>query len=170
VNRELQKGLHVELEVFKTEERGWGVRTLEQIPRGKFVLEYVGEMLTEGEVSKRGLVYPEYSSSYLFNLDHPAVPLEDQLVLDGFKMSNVGRFINHSCEGNLSIYRVYTETLDERIFRIGLYAGRDIEIGEELTYDYKYIQEPGVPVDDPGAFKCFCRAKSCRQISLSSES
>lgn len=169
VNRELQKGLHVELEVFKTEERGWGVRTLEQIPRGKFVLEYVGEMLTEGEVSKRGLVYPEYNSSYLFNLDHPAVPLEDQLVLDGFKMSNVGRFINHSCEGNLSIYRVYTETLDKRIFRIGLYAGRDIEIGEELTYDYKYIQEPGVPVDDPGAFKCFCRAKSCRQISLSSD-
>lgn len=168
VNRELQKGLNVHLEVFKTEERGWGVRTLDQIPRGKFILEYVGEMLTEGEVSKRGLVYPEYNSSYLFNVDHPAVPQEDHLVLDGFKMSNVGRFINHSCDGNLSIYRVYTETLDKRIFRIGLYAGRDIEIGEELTYDYKYIQEPGVPADDPAAFKCFCRAKNCRQISVSS--
>lgn len=168
VNRELQKGLHVPLEVFKTEERGWGVRTLEPIPRGKFVLEYVGEMLTEGEVSKRGLVYPEYNSSYLFNVDHPDVPQEDHLVLDGFKVSNVGRFINHSCEGNLSIYRVYTETLDYRIYRIGLYAGRDIEFGEELTYDYKYIQEPGLPADDPSAFKCFCRAKSCRQVSLSS--
>lgn len=168
VNRELQKGLHVPLEVFKTEERGWGVRTLEQIPRGKFVLEYVGEMLTEGEVSKRGLVYPEYNSSYLFNLDHPDVPQEDHLVLDGFKVSNVGRFINHSCEGNLSIYRVYTETLDKRIYRIGLYAGRDIEFGEELTYDYKYIQEPGLPTDDPAAFKCFCRTKGCRQVPLSS--
>ncbi|KAH9301732.1 hypothetical protein KI387_013315, partial [Taxus chinensis] len=195
VNWELQKGLQLALEVFKTQDRGWGVRTLEQIPRGKFAMEYVGEVLTQDEAGKRGQLYAEYNSSYLCNLDHPAVAQENHLVLDGFKMSNVARFINHrsvaemanvllnsrlnegktdaegktSCEGNLRIYRVYTETLDHRIFRIGLYACRDIEIGEELTYDYKYIQEepPVVSADEPSVVKCFCRAKNCRQVLLS---
>ncbi|GLJ21419.1 hypothetical protein SUGI_0394410 [Cryptomeria japonica] len=169
INRELQKGLQLALEVFKTKDRGWGVRTLEQIPRGKFVMEYVGEVLTQVEASKRGQLYAEYNSSYLCNLDHPTVAQEDNLVIDGFKMSNVARFINHSCEGNLRLYRVYTETLDPRIFRIGLYACRDVEIGEELTYDYKYVQEePSVDsADKPSAVKCFCQAKNCRQVLLS---
>lgn len=132
-------------------------------------MEYVGELLTQVEASKRGQLYAEYNASYLCNLDHPTVAQEDHLVIDGCKMSNVARFINHSCEGNLRMYRVYTETLDPRIFRIGLYACRDIEIGEELTYDYKYVQEePSVETaDEPSAVKCFCQAKNCRQVLLS---
>jgi hypothetical protein len=37
-----------------------------------------------------------------------------------------------SSQGNLGIHRVYTETIDPRFYRMGLYAARDIEIGEEL--------------------------------------
>eukprot|EP01018_Ginkgo_biloba_P012766 Gb_02213 [translate_table: standard] len=146
LNCELQKGLQVSLEVFRTEDNEWGVRALEQIPRGKFVVEYVGEVLSQGEANKHVLTYDKYNFRYLFSMDHPAVPQEDHLVVDIFRMSNVARFINHSCAGNLSIYRVYTEILDQRIFRLGMYACRDIELGEELTYDYKYvpIQNPGI--------------------------
>ena len=31
LNRELQKGIQTPLEVFKTKDRGWGVRTMEQV-------------------------------------------------------------------------------------------------------------------------------------------
>ena len=62
------------------------MRTSEHIPRGKKFPEYIGEMLTKGEISKRGLVYPEYNSSFFFNVDHPDVPQEYHLVLDGFKV------------------------------------------------------------------------------------
>lgn len=44
VNRVLQKGVTVLMEVYKTKNRGWGARTLEPIPRGKFVCEYTGEV------------------------------------------------------------------------------------------------------------------------------
>lgn len=43
-NRVLQKGVTVLMEVYKTKSRGWGVRCLEPIPRGKFVCEYTGEV------------------------------------------------------------------------------------------------------------------------------
>ncbi len=32
--------------LFKTKHTGWGVRTLERIPRGTFVCQYAGELIT----------------------------------------------------------------------------------------------------------------------------
>ncbi len=45
----ISKGLRLPLEVFKTEAKGWGVRCREKIPRGTFICEYVGEVLTNSE-------------------------------------------------------------------------------------------------------------------------
>lgn len=167
LNKELQKGIRVPLEVFKTTERGWGVRTMEAICRGKFVVEYIGEVLTHDEASERGIQYDLSNLSCLFSADHPDVSAENLLVIDGFQMSNVSRFINHSCDGNLRVYRVYTETTDLRFCRIGLYASRDIEIGEELSYDYGYATSKDTDQkdfsNDPTAIRCMCGASNCRQ-------
>ncbi|KAH9317058.1 hypothetical protein KI387_018827, partial [Taxus chinensis] len=163
LNRELQYGLRVGLEVFRTKDRGWGVRALEQIPRGKFVVEYVGEILSQDEATEREKVDDSYNSRYLFAMDHPAVPYEDQFVVDIFLMSNVAGFINHSSAGNLSMYRVYTEILDHRIYRLGLYACRDIEVGEEIMYDYKIpTKEPGASTEPSPAVKHTRRSKRRR--------
>ncbi|KAL2629901.1 hypothetical protein R1flu_014587 [Riccia fluitans] len=164
-NRELQKGLRCHLELFKTKDRGWGVRALEQIPRGKFVVEYVGDVLTQAEADVRGEKYDQNQLSYLFNLDHPEVPHHEAIVLDGISMSNIARFINHSCEGNLMIFRVFSETTDLRYFRIGMFAIQDIEVGDELSYDYNYAlsKDSSEAVDDPTAIRCFCGAPSCRK-------
>uniref|UniRef100_A0A7M4FBZ0 Pre-SET domain-containing protein n=1 Tax=Crocodylus porosus TaxID=8502 RepID=A0A7M4FBZ0_CROPO len=37
-NRVVQRGLQFQLEVFHTDKKGWGLRTLEFIPKGRFVL------------------------------------------------------------------------------------------------------------------------------------
>ncbi|KAJ7559687.1 hypothetical protein O6H91_04G096700 [Diphasiastrum complanatum] len=168
-NKELQKGLRISLEVFKTENRGWGVRTLEDIPRGRFVVEYVGEILTQTEADQRAEKHDLSSYNYLFNVDHPPeVPEKNSLVIDGFKCSNVARFINHSCDGNLKIYRVYTEILDFKLFRIGMYAVKDIQKGEELSYDYSYAhQEPNMnstgEMPTSQTVQCLCETKQCRK-------
>lgn len=138
-NRELQKGLTIPLEIFRTKDQRWAVRTMEQIPRGKFVVEYVGEVLTHGEANERRVKNCMSNFSYLFRGDNPEVTPTALLVVDSFKKSNVTRFINRSCEGNLRPYRVYTEVIDPRCCCIGIYATRDIEIGEELSYDNKYL-------------------------------
>lgn len=37
------------LEVFKTTEKGWGVRCLNDIPSGAFICVYAGSILTDEE-------------------------------------------------------------------------------------------------------------------------
>ena len=40
------------LQLYKTERRGWGVRTLCDIPRGGFICIYVGKLYTNEEANK----------------------------------------------------------------------------------------------------------------------
>ena len=41
------------MQVFYTEAKGWGLRTLVHIPIGSFVCEYMGELITESEAERR---------------------------------------------------------------------------------------------------------------------
>lgn len=54
----------VHLELFKTALTGWGVRALQEIPKGSFVCEYVGEVITDKEADQRE------EDSYLFDLEN----------------------------------------------------------------------------------------------------
>lgn len=42
-NRVIQKGIKVELELYRHQGMGWGVRSRQLIPRGTFVCEYVNK-------------------------------------------------------------------------------------------------------------------------------
>ena len=52
------------LQVFRTNGKGWGVRALRDIPKGSFVCEYVGEIISDSEADRRE------DDSYLFDLDN----------------------------------------------------------------------------------------------------
>jgi len=176
----MQKGLRTPIELYKTVNKGWAVRTLVRVPRGRFVIEYVGEMLTQDQAQKYGQIYDGIKRSYLYDLDYPESKRTPDFTLDGFHASNVGRFINHSCDANLKIFRVYVESTYKWLSHIGMYAMRDIEAGEELSYDYNYGRhdlqvhdghshnpEGGKQKMDQGSearhIKCHCGAKNCRE-------
>jgi SET domain-containing protein len=42
-----------------TPKKGWGVRALRPIQKGEFVIEYVGEVITDEEAEKRGYFYDQ---------------------------------------------------------------------------------------------------------------
>ncbi|KAJ4963447.1 hypothetical protein NE237_023386 [Protea cynaroides] len=161
-NRVLQNGVRVKLEVFKTKSKGWAVRAAEAISRGTFVCEYIGEVLNDQEANRRGERYDTEGCSYLYDIDthindlnglsEGAVPY----VIDATKYGNVSRFINHSCSPNLVNYQVLVESMDCQLAHIGLYASRDIALGEELAYDYRYKILPGE------GRPCHCGAPNCR--------
>lgn len=46
-NRVVQGGTKVRLQLFKTLKKGWGVRTLDDIPKGSFVTTYAAQILNE---------------------------------------------------------------------------------------------------------------------------
>lgn len=161
-NRVLQNGVQVKVEVYKTEEKGWAVRACEQILHGAFVCEYIGEIIDEQEATIRRKRYGEEGCSYLYEIDaycndmSRLIEEQDPYVIDATTYGNVSRYINHSCLPNLTNHQVIVESMDCQLAHIGLYASRDIAIGEELTYDYRYKQLPGE------GCPCLCGAPNCR--------
>ncbi|XP_060568067.1 histone-lysine N-methyltransferase SETDB1-like isoform X2 [Ruditapes philippinarum] len=66
-NRVVQNGLSNRLQVFKTEKRGWGLRCLDDIPKGGFICIYAGQLLTDQGANEDG---QQYGDEYLAELDY----------------------------------------------------------------------------------------------------
>ncbi|CAD5209986.1 unnamed protein product [Bursaphelenchus xylophilus] len=99
----------------------WGVRALEEIPRGQLVGEYVGNI-------SRTQLQTEHDN-YIFSFtDKNGVNWD----VDAHKMGNFTRFMNHSCDQNVDS-NVTEDTFPPRIL---FYSNRRIRINEELTIDY----------------------------------
>ena len=48
-----RKAPHTALEIFRTGDRGFGVRTSQPIAKGTFVAEYVGDLIDQSELARR---------------------------------------------------------------------------------------------------------------------
>ncbi|XP_073123786.1 uncharacterized protein [Henckelia pumila] len=167
-NRVSQRGIKFQLEIFKTESRGWGVRSLTSIPSGSFICEYSGELLEDKEAEKRG-----DDDEYLFDIGHNFSMPEEQtrivdywesgFTIDAAQYGNVGRFINHSCSPNLYAQNVVYDHDDKRMPHVMLFAAENIPPLQELTYHYNYKVDQ--VCDSNGNIKtkdCFCGALECR--------
>ncbi|XP_027889219.1 histone-lysine N-methyltransferase EHMT1a isoform X2 [Xiphophorus couchianus] len=126
-NRVVQNGLRIRLKLYKTEKMGWGVRTVQDVPQGTFICEYVGEIISNSEADKRE------NDSFLFTLDNK---VGEPYCIDARLYGNIGRFINHMCEPNLIAVRVFTVHQDQRFPRIAFFSSRPIKAGEQIGIDY----------------------------------
>lgn len=76
--------------------KGWGLRTLEKLPKGAFICEFVGEILTISELYARNRekhTCPILLDAY-WGLKGGSRE-EEALCLDATRYGNVARFINH---------------------------------------------------------------------------
>ncbi|KAL0461075.1 UNVERIFIED_CONTAM: Histone-lysine N-methyltransferase SUVR4 [Sesamum latifolium] len=174
-NRVVQRGITRSLQVFMTHEgKGWGLRTLEDLPKGAFVCEYVGEVLTSGELLDRVIRSSKgekHSYPVLLDADWGAERVlkdEETLCLDATYYGNVARFINHRCyDSNLVEIPVEVETPHHHYYHLAFFTTRKVKAMEELTWDY------GIEFDDNDhpikAFRCQCGSKFCRNIKRSSK-
>ncbi|KAJ2491575.1 histone methyltransferase set1 [Coemansia sp. RSA 2050] len=124
----------------------WGLFASEAIFQGEFVIEYIGERIRSQLADLREEQYERegIGSSYLFRVD-------GEIVIDATKCGNVARFVNHSCEPNCIAKTIVADGTK----RIVIYASHDIQVGEEVTYDYKF---PPEDVKIP----CLCGSVNCR--------
>ncbi|MED6158554.1 Histone-lysine N-methyltransferase, H3 lysine-9 specific suvh5 [Stylosanthes scabra] len=179
-NRVSQHGIKFQLEIFKTSTRGWGVRSLNSIPSGSFICEYMGELLEDKEAERR-----TGNDEYLFDIgnNYTNNPLWDGLstlmpdaesssggvlmddcgfTIDAAQYGNVGRFINHSCSPNLYAQNVLYDHHDKRMPHIMFFAAENIPPLQELTYDYNYMIDQ--VRDSDGNIKrkdCYCGSVEC---------
>ncbi|MGC1171854.1 MAG: SET domain-containing protein [Candidatus Acidiferrales bacterium] len=114
----------------------YGVFALEDISRGRRVIEYTGKRLTYGDAAR--IVPPK---------DIYIAAMNSDWCIDGRMGGSGAQFINHSCQPNL-IWRCVRS-------RLYLFSFRKIRSGEELTVSYRYairIQR----------VRCRCGARRCR--------
>lgn len=137
------------LQRFMTEDKGWGVRTQQAIKSGDFILEYVGEVVSEREFKSR------MATRYANDTHHYCLHLDGGLVIDGHRMGGDGRFVNHSCEPNCEMQKWSVLGLP----RMALFASRNIKPGEELTYDYNFAL-----FNPSEGQQCRCGSSACRGV------
>ncbi|EAU30568.1 conserved hypothetical protein [Aspergillus terreus NIH2624] len=112
----------------------------------QFIFEYVGEVINEGQFRRRMRQYDEEGIKHFYFMS-----LSKGEFVDATKKGNLGRFCNHSCNPNCYVDKwVVGEKL-----RMGIFAERRIQAGEELVFNYN--------VDRYGADPqpCYCGEPNC---------
>ncbi|XP_039041343.1 probable inactive histone-lysine N-methyltransferase SUVR1 [Hibiscus syriacus] len=169
-NRVVQRGVNYKLQVFLTPDgKGWGLRTLEKLPKGAFVCEFVGEILTISELYSRNR--EKHASPVLLDAywGLTGVSTDEALCLDATCYGNVARFINHRCfDANLIEIPVEVESPDLHYYHLAFFTTREVYALEELTWDY------GLDFDDLDhpvkQFQCRCGSTFCRDMKRSTRS
>ncbi|KAL2326212.1 hypothetical protein Fmac_025270 [Flemingia macrophylla] len=180
-NRVSQSGLKLQMEVFKTKDRGWGLRSLDPIRAGTFICEYTGEVIDRAKVNP----YREYNDEYIFNTSHIYDPFKwnyepslleeissnvssedycmpSPLIISSKSSGNVARFMNHSCSPNVFWQPVLYAENNQSYLHIAFFALRHIPPMSELTYDYGcsgHVEGSNAP---NGRKKCLCGSSKCR--------
>ncbi len=112
------------------------MKALERISAGSFVVEYVGEVITNEEAEERGKKYDAEGRTYLFDLDFNSGGEDNMYTVDAAFYGNLSHFVNHSCDPNLNIFNVFINNLDPNMPQLALFAKREIKKGEQITFDY----------------------------------
>ena len=135
------------IEVRESEIHGTGVFASTKVPKGKKVIEYIGEKITKKESARRSIALIEKNRGsetdgavYIFEVNK-------RHDIDGNIPENTARFINHACDPNCE-----PDVIKNRVWLI---STRKIKKGEELSYNY------GFDLEDYEEHKCRCGAKEC---------
>ncbi|PWY98917.1 hypothetical protein BCV70DRAFT_201699 [Testicularia cyperi] len=145
-NQRFNRRQYASIEIVQTEKKGFGLRAAQQIPKDSFVYEYIGEVMNQPTFLQRMQQYRVEGIRHFYFM-----MLQPNEYLDATKKGGKARFINHSCNPNCSVSKWQVG----KHLRMGIFAKRDIQKGEELTFNYN--------VDRYGndAQECYCGEPNC---------
>ncbi|XP_018402424.1 PREDICTED: histone-lysine N-methyltransferase pr-set7 [Cyphomyrmex costatus] len=119
------------LEVKNFPGKGRGVITTREFAKGEFVVEYIGELISQGEAKEREELYAQDQNTgcYMYYFQHR----NQQYCVDATaETDKLGRLVNHSRTGNLIARIVEVNSIPHLV----LTAKENIPIGVEVSYDY----------------------------------
>ena len=141
----------------KSKIHAYGVFATENIPKGKKIIQYIGEKISKKEGDRRSerrikryLNSKVTGSVYIFELNK-------RYDIDGSPKYNKARFINHSCNPNCEVEIENSE--------IWIKSIKKIKKSDELSYDYGYEFDE----DDYKDHKCKCGSRNCIGYIISSD-
>jgi hypothetical protein len=123
------------VQMRQTPGKGSGSFAIGKITKGEVVASFGGFVVGQKDLK-------DYSSDRIAR----SLQLDDGTYLLSGPIPEAGDMINHSCEPNCGAFGTSS-----------VIAMRDIEIGEELTFDYAMTDS-----SQYDEFKCFCGKENCR--------
>lgn len=139
----------VGVEVVKTTDRGYGVRSNRCFEPNQIIMEYTGEIITQAECERR------MNEKYKDNECYYLMAFDQNMIIDA-TTGSIARFVNHSCNPNCRMEKWIVGGQP----RMALFAGdRPIMTGDELTYDYNFD-----PFSAKNVQKCLCGSVNCRGV------
>ena len=120
---------------------GWGVFTLAAINKNTRIIDYAGELIDHKVSLTRETEYLKQGCIWCFTVN-------GRWVRDANVGGNLARYINHACKPNC-----YTQIIGKTIW---IRAARNINAGEELSYDYH--------TDGEQLMQCRCRPGCERRL------
>ncbi len=97
------------------------------IRRDQFVYEYIGEVVSQPAFLKRMQDYADEGIQHFYFM-----MLQKEEYIDATKKGGIARFANHSCNPNCYV----AKWVVGKRMRMGIFAKRNIQQGEELTFNY----------------------------------
>ncbi len=158
------------VDVVKTNDRGFGVRSNRAFAPGQIIMEYTGEIITEEECERR--MNEEYKENEVRGCRNPPssspgtgmsdsaqcyylMSFDQNMIIDA-TTGSIARFVNHSCSPNCRMIKWIVSGQP----RMALFAGDyPIMSGDELTYDYNFD-----PFSAKNVQKCLCGSPNCRGV------
>ncbi|CAI5976685.1 unnamed protein product [Closterium sp. NIES-64] len=121
---------------------------LEPIKAGEFIVEYAGEVIDDAMCEARLWAMRAGGATDFYMCE-----VSRDVVIDATFRGGHGRFVNHSCAPNAELQK----WLVEGHVRVGIFAIKDIAVGTEVAYDYRFVSF--------GPNKaCQCGAERCRGV------
>lgn len=85
-------------------------------------------------------------------------PDEDIYIMDAMTQGNVGRYLNHSCDPNVFVQNVFTQSHDLRFPSLAFFTIKYVAAGDELCWNYNYV----VDSVEGKQITCNCGADNCK--------
>ncbi|KAJ7222364.1 histone methyltransferase [Mycena pura] len=145
-NQRFQRKEYADIEIVLTAKKGYGLRAEDDIHKDAFIYEYVGDVVNPTSFKKRMRDYAEEGIRHFYFM-----MLQKDEFIDATKSGGIGRFANHSCKPNCYVAKW---TVGEHV-RMGIFAKRDIQKYEELTFNYNVDRYGHKPQE------CYCGEPSC---------
>mmetsp|Transcript_1975 Transcript_1975/g.3592 ORF Transcript_1975/g.3592 Transcript_1975/m.3592 type:complete len:1815 (-) Transcript_1975:2526-7970(-) len=145
-NKRITKKQWKKVQVVDAGVKGRGLVLMEDANCGDFIIEYTGIAIKRDYLDSMFRRYRTERMLYIMALDN-------DVYIDARKKGSVARYINHSCDPNCAVHRWKVRGIN----RAGIFALRDIQAGEELSFDYKWKRKRG-----RAPTKCYCGSSICR--------
>lgn len=163
-NRLIQNGVNVPLRIVESVNRGLGVVTQRFVVKGEFVCEYAGEVLSNVEAKKRTCDDFDTMNYLITVVERTGEDVSHTTHIDPMYFGNVGRFINHSCDPNLSMIPVRK---NNNVPHLALFANKAVEKGQELSFHYNggeiNLKDDSIS-KDKSRKPCYCRSNNCQKF------